>query len=232
MSQATARDLEQELDEPIDASTDPSAAASDHIIQYGIEDNPELDALLDRLPTNPEDLPEGGLSKFDGTILGMRFDPGGEERTGDDGKPWTTSPQVILSVRVDNKEDIGYPFDATDIYLPMPSKSPTSSKAADPTKSSKYGIFMDALDYCGVSGNVGNAHAFLLPNFKNIVGFMGHFERKTFQLYKGRTTDMVVPTEVYGFDNDLRGGLKVPLPPAYLIGQEPGTTPTVKARTK
>jgi hypothetical protein len=176
----------------------------------GIDDSvPE--GLLGALPTDTDDLVELSLDDCDVAIMGWSFQAGGEEVTDENtGRSWTSGDQLLLHLRVDGIDGI----DTTRQYLGLPKTfvgDDGQERRRDVSVNSKLGILLSSFAGFGISGNASMAYAYQFGNYSDLIGLRYHRKFQSFEgARRGSTTDVHIPTEIYGFDNDLRkeAGLK------------------------
>jgi hypothetical protein len=190
---------------------------------FGIDES-VLEEQIDTIVTDVADLSEGALSDIDVTIVGFKSQKGGEtkESKKTPGEFFTTVDQLEVHMRVDNAAELGLENEYTTDYFGVPkiiTGKDGKPRRAKPTKSSKYGIWLAALAAAGVSSNPEMATAFLMGPITSILGLRFHRMTERYEAFNGQTFTVNVPTEVYGFDNEIRKNANVPA--AYLVGQEP-----------
>lgn len=170
----------------------------------------QINAGLDSLEVDIDELSEGGLADILCTIIGWDFQKGGEEKDASDGGKFTTSDTILMHLRIDNAEDLGLDNPYSVQYLRLPKETPKGR--AKHTRNSSYGIWLQAFDGLGISSSEEMAFRMRLGNIQDLTGLMYHRERKRFKM-EGRTDDQSftvdVPTELFGFDNDIRKGAKM-----------------------
>ena len=161
---------------------------------YGVEN---LDETFDMAV-------EVGESSFDClcTIVGLDQDKGGERKTTDDGRSFTTKPQVILTYSVD--EDIGEtdPKPTGPIFLSLTPKKGGSYMV---NANSKAGVFMEALAAQGISTDP-EAAIFTYSSWKDFLGLKVRLQMKEVSQPRRPREKwlLMLPVSVHGWDNEVR----------------------------
>lgn len=175
---------------------------------YGI-DPENADAIADAfgaLPTDVEELPEGGMADIRATIVGFGFQEGGETKPSQDDptETFVTSDTLILHLRVDDWEEQGLENSHTVQFLRLPKMLPNGTRAK-PTKNSAYGIWMGAWDGLGISSDPEKAFVLQIGSVGDLLGIMIHRKRETFEFGQGgRTFNVDCPVEIIGVDKKVR----------------------------
>jgi hypothetical protein len=195
----------------------PEAQAEEHKVVVGIDaENADLiNAAMDDLPVDSEDLGVGGLEEADVTIIGFDIQEGGEERMGDDGKPYTTTDSLVMHQRIDNAEDLGIEYDNTVQFISLPKliqRRDGTTGRAKPTASSKYGALIQSFEALGIVSAAKSAD----PNYdgtvrltwgrwSDLIGLQYHRESAEFAGFRaGQTYKCDIPTDILGMDNGIR----------------------------
>lgn len=161
---------------------------------YGVEN---LDEAFDMAV-------EVGESSFDCvcTIVGLDQDQGGEKKVSDDGRAFTTKPQIILTYQVE--EDIGEtdPKPTGPIFLSL---TPKKGGAYMVNANSKAGVFMEALAAHGISTDT-EAAIFTYSSWKDFLGLKVRLQMKEVSQPRRPKEKwlLMLPVDVYGWDNEVR----------------------------
>lgn len=161
------------------------------------------------LETDLDELSEGGLADILCTIIGWGYQQGGETKEGNDGD-FVTSDTLLMHLRIDNAVDLGLDDPYTVQYIRLPKMTPKGR--AKHTRNSAYGIWLQSFDAVGVSSNEEMATRYRLTGIQDLTGLQYHRERKIFEMEgstSGQSFRVDVPTEVFGFDKDIRKDAKM-----------------------
>ena len=197
---------EQERREPI-YGFDPDALA-------------QIEEAFGDLPTDFDDLSEGGFIDNDVTIVGWGWQAGGEEKIGDDGNKFTTLDTLLCQLRVDSPE--GVMGAHTMWYLRLLDKvrrTDGSEVRPPPSKNSNLGIITAAFENLGIASDPDKIEVplrFHWTSWRDLTGLKFHRVREERQGFRaGQVLSADIPTEVFGFDNDVRE--QAGLEPAVLL---------------
>ncbi|MCK9469446.1 MAG: hypothetical protein M0Q49_08515 [Porticoccaceae bacterium] len=160
---------------------------------------------LDALPADADELTEGGLAEADMTLVGFGFQKGGEEKVDErTGKPFTTTDALVLHLRIDNAEDLGLDDDHTVQFIRLP-KANKKGQRATPTRNSAYGAWLNAWEALGITAKAEMAHRFhLASGIRDLAGIKFHRTIVRYELDNGQSFAVPIPTDVFGFDNEIR----------------------------
>lgn len=169
-------------------------------------------ADLSTLTTSVDDLSEGLLSDITAKIVGMEVIPGGELKTDSNGREFITSDQLAIYLQVDDAEALGLENPNVTWYMNLPKVATINGvrKRVAPGKNSDYGVFLQNLEAFGISGNPQNAVRLQIKTVADLVGLHFRRQQKMVAFRDGSQRRQFEITEIYGFDNELRGkaGLK------------------------
>jgi hypothetical protein len=185
------------------AETD--ATERKHIVGFDPDFMDQIGDALDALPADADELTEGGLAEADMTLVGFGFQQGGEEKMDDrTGKPFTTTDAIVIHLRIDNAEDLGLDDDSTVQFIRLP-KANKKGQRATPTRNSAYGAWLNAWEALGITSKQEMAHRFhLAKGIRDLAGIKFHRTITRYELDNGQSFTVPIPTDVYGFDNDIR----------------------------
>ncbi len=186
-------------------------------VVHGIDpENADLiNAAMDDLPVDSDELGEGGLQDADVTIIGFDWQQGGEELQGNDGKPYISSDTLLMHLRIDNADELGIEYDNTVQYIGLPKmiqRRDGTEGRAKPTSNSKYGALLQAFEALGVVSankaadpNYDGPVRFAWARWGDLTGLQYHRERVEYQGFRpGQSFNVDVPTDLLGMDNDER----------------------------
>ena len=176
-----------------------------HIVGFDAEFADEINSALDQLPADSDELSEGGLAEADMTIMGFGFQQGGEEKVDErSGKTFETTDALVVHLRIDNAEDLGLDDDSTVQFIRLPKKNKKGQRGT-PTKNSSYGAWLAAWEQLGVTSNAAMAHRFhLADGIRSLAGIKFHRSVTRYELDNGTSFTVPIPTDVFGFDNEVR----------------------------
>jgi hypothetical protein len=169
-------------------------------------------AILGEINADPNEFVDGFLLDAELTLTGMTFQKGGEKRTNPrDGSEFTTRDQLVVQYRVDNVEG----YDSTTEYYGLPptyQKKDGTTARREVQASSLYGMWLGQLAALGVSSNPQLASTYQMKNVGDLIGLRVHRQQSEAEGYNGQVMKVMMPTEILGFDNEVRA--KHNLPPA------------------
>lgn len=180
---------------------------------YGIDESALID--VETMSVSLDDLTEGGLAECDVTITGFKSQTGGEVKQAKDNpaESFTTQDQIEIHQRIDNWEELELEYQNTISYYALPKLKtgpdgkPRRGKA---TKTSKYGIFLAALEALGVSSDPQYAQTVKINGLADLLGLQFHRVRTEYAGFNGRSIQVDVPMKIYGYDNVVREENKLP----------------------
>lgn len=192
---------------------------------------------LGSLVTDTSELSEGMLADVRVTLIGLEPIKGGETRESNRIDPntglketYVTPDQVCMHLRVDGWEDIGLESDTIQQYFNLPRANERNGKIvrAAPGVNSVYGIWLKALEGLGVSSNPDAAYKYQFVKLPDLIGLQFHRMKVEYDMGNGRKAKYDVPTDVFGFDNEVRADAG--LPPAYFKDAEVAATTSRRGR--
>ena len=158
----------------------------------------ELD--LDDLVLDSQDFDDSGFDNCDLVIRDVYTVQGGQQRQGNDGKPYVTSDQAVLLCDIIDEAipDGG----TTSIYLSLPKKGP-DGKRKKTRANSKLGLFIEMLSGLGVSSTEGMDFCYRFQQMSDLIGLKLHRTVETREV-GNLSMRLDVPTEILGFDHEVR----------------------------
>ena len=174
---------------------------------YGLDDtNLEvLERELGDAALDVDEFAEGGLAEANVTITGFGYQEGGEEREGDDGKPYRTQDALVMHLHIDDWEELGLERDHTVQFLRLPRMRDNGSGRARPNKSSAFYLIVEAFTNLGVAKLAEQATVYQYGSWKDLIGLSYHRSIQEFQGFrKGQSFNVPIATEIHGIDNDVR----------------------------
>ena len=156
---------------------------------------------LDDLTIDSIEFDDSSFLNCDVTVRDVATRAGGQEMERKDGTgTFTTTDQIVLLCSV---TDEAFPEGGVSyISLPLPKVGP-DGRRRKPRAGSKYAIFLEMLSSLGVSATEGMDTCYRLSQMSDLIGLK--FHRSQEQMTLGNFTTMVdKPTEILGFDHELR----------------------------
>lgn len=212
---------------------DPNATEERPAPLIGI--SPSFLTTMDDLKINAEEFSMGTYSDIQGTIVGFEEIPGGQEKESKDGRKFKTNDQLALVIRIDNADELGLDDDGafTRSYLPLPRKIVKDGveRRADPGANNDYGRWITALEQCGISARQDFATEHLMTSFSDLYGL--RIRRQNFETEvdrEGRKRMVGLPSEVHGWDNEVRAAAG--LPPLKLRSESASAPAAANGRSR
>lgn len=192
-------------------------AASEYTPIVGVmeADIDDLDSLLVDISAMPESL----TADVRATLMGLRVAHGGETKFRDDGTSWVTPDNLQIDWRIDNWEELMLENETDIQYLSIPKMIQRDGRGlrAKPTLNQDYARWLMAWSNIGVADNPISGTEFVFSTIKDLIGIQVRRQEVPIPGTGGdgrRQRSIKIPTELYGFDNELRKAAK--LPPAKI----------------
>lgn len=173
----------------------------------GIDENAM--AYLEQMVTDTSELVEASFDDADVTIVGWAFEPGGEERPANDGsgRTFTTQDRIVMKLRLDSLDG---QMTRQWISLPKEYVDDQGQTRRRPTNTnSAIGLLLASFAGHGIAGNEEAAYAFKFGQWVDLTGLQYHRQLQEFDMGRNQKIKVHVPTQIYGFDNELRRALKL-----------------------
>ena len=172
---------------------------SDPVVDAGLD--------LDDLTIDPQDFGDTSFDNCDVVVRDIYTQAGGPgQGTAQDGTKFDTQDQIVILCDVIDAE---FPEGGSlRIYLPLPKLGP-DGKRRTPQKNSKYGLFFELLTSLGVSSQPEMAFVMHISSVYDLIGLKFHRLRESTDM-GSFTMRAEKPTEILGFDHELRASASTP----------------------